>query len=54
MLYKLLKKHYDTVMRVIGAIALAALMAAFILAFRANSLPHAEDGDAFDTVYAVE
>lgn len=36
------------------ALALCALMAAFILAFRSGLLPYASDGDAFDTIYAIE
>ena len=48
------KKHFDKIVCLLAAIALSALTAAFILAFRAGSLPHSEDGDAFDTIYAVE
>lgn len=51
---KLQKKHFNIIIRVLAAVALSALMAAFILAFRANLLPYAEDGNAFDTVYAYE
>ena len=48
------KKRFDAIIRILAAVALSALMAAFILAFRAGVLPHAQDGDAFDTVYAIE
>lgn len=48
------KKYYNCIIRVLAAVALSAITAAFILAFRAGVLPHAEDGDAFDTVYALE
>lgn len=48
------KKYYNSIIRVLAAVALSALMAAFILAFRAGVLPYAEAGDAFDTVYAIE
>lgn len=48
------KKYFDSITRVLAAIALSALMAAFILAFRAGVLPHSEDGNAFDTIYAIE
>ncbi len=48
------KKHFQSIIRVLAAVALSALMAAFILAFNSGKLPHAEDGNAFDTVYAYE
>jgi hypothetical protein len=48
------KKYFDTIVRVLAAIALSALMAAFILAFNSGKLPYSEHGDAFDTVYAYE
>lgn len=48
------KKYFQSIVRVLAAIALSALMAAFILAFKAGKLPHAEDGNAFDTVYAYQ
>ncbi len=49
-----IKKHSEHIKRFFAALALSALMAAFILAFRQGMLPFAEDGDAFDTIYAVE
>lgn len=48
-----LKKHIDDAIRVTAVLAVCALMAAFILAFRAGKLPHSADGDAFDTIYAL-
>lgn len=49
-----LKKHKSSVIRIFGAAVLCALVAALIVAFRYGLLPYAEDGDAFDTVYAVD
>ena len=46
------KKHYDKIVCVLAALALSALTAAFIIAFNEGKLPHVEDGNAFDTVYA--
>ena len=48
------KEHIDDAIRITAALSLCALMAAFILAFRGGKLPHASDGDAFDTIYALE
>lgn len=48
------KKYYDVIFRVFAAVALSAITAAFIFAFRSGWLPYASDGDAFDTVYAIE
>lgn len=52
--FEFLKKHTDAAVRIAVAIALCAVTAAFIIAFRAGVLPHSEDGDAFDTIYAIE
>lgn len=49
-----IKKHFNTVFAVFAALVLSALMLAFILAFRAGLLPYTSDGDAFDTIYAIE
>ncbi len=46
------KKHFDKIVCVLAAPALSALTAAFVIAFGEGKLPHAEDGNAFDTVYA--
>ena len=49
-----IKKHRENLLRILAAIALCSLVAAFILAFNAGVLPHSSDGDAFDTIYALE
>ncbi len=51
---RFIKEHIDDAIRITAALSLCALMAAFILAFRGGKLPHASDGDAFDTIYALE
>ncbi len=48
------KKYRENIMRLLAAVALSALVGAFIVAFRSGVLPHSADGDAFDTIYAVE
>ncbi len=48
------KKYKDDVFRVLGAALLCVLVALFIVAFRRDMLPYASDGDAFDTVYALD
>ncbi|MBQ9847826.1 MAG: hypothetical protein IJO64_02055 [Clostridia bacterium] len=50
----LLTEYSGVLLRAGVAVALCALMAAFILAFRSGLLPYASDGDAFDTIYAIE
>ncbi|MBQ3229909.1 MAG: hypothetical protein IJB49_02700 [Clostridia bacterium] len=50
----LLTEYSGVLLRAGVAVALFALMAAFILAFRSGLLPYASDGDAFDTIYAIE
>lgn len=47
-------EYSGVLLRVGVASALCALIAAFILAFRSGLLPYASDGDAFDTIYAIE
>ena len=47
-----IKKYYGVIMRVFAGVALAALTAAFIFAFKSGWLPYSEAGDAFDTIYA--
>lgn len=49
-----IKKHFNIVFAVFAALVLSALLLAFILAFRAGLLPYTADGDAFDTIYAIE
>ncbi len=49
-----MKKYKNCLFRVLASVAIGALAAAFIFAFREGMLPYAEDGDAFDTVYAIE
>ena len=49
-----IKKHFDLVIQGISLILLSALTFALIAAFRADMLPFASDGNAFDTVYAIE
>jgi hypothetical protein len=48
------KKHQDDIIRLGSALVICALMAVLIAMFRGGALPHAEDGDAFDTIYAIE
>ena len=49
-----IKKHYNIVFAVFSAFVLCALVGAFIFAFRSGWLPYSEDGNAFDTIYAIE
>ena len=49
-----LRKHIDVAIRITAALALCALTVAFIFAFKGDKLPHASDGDAFDTIYALQ
>lgn len=49
-----LKKHINAAIRITAALALGALTVAFIFAFKGDKLPHASDGDAFDTIYALQ
>ena len=49
-----LRKHIDAAIRITAAFALCALTVAYVFAFRGGKLPHSADGDAFDTVYAIE
>jgi hypothetical protein len=49
-----IKRNYYVILRVLAAVALSAVTAAFIWAFKNGWLPYAEDGNAFDTVYAIE
>ena len=51
---KFIKKHSENIACIVGAVVLAAIMALLVFAFKNEKLPHASDGDAFDTVYAVE
>ena len=48
-----LRKHIDVAIRITVVIAFCAVMVAYIFAFRGDKLPHAADGDAFDTVYVL-
>ncbi len=48
------KKHSRIIFSVFAAIVLSALMFVFVLLFRAGVLPYSSDGDAFDTIYAIE
>lgn len=54
MVIEKLKKHQKTLFAAFAAVVLSALMLAFVLAFRAGLLPFIADGDAFDTIYAIE
>lgn len=51
---KFAEKHYENILRGLAALLLALAAGAFIFAFESGVLPHSEDGDAFDTIYAVE
>ncbi len=48
-----LKKNKKDVIRAACALALCAVAAVFVYAFSKGALPYSEDGDAFDTIYAV-
>ena len=48
------EKHYENILRGLVALLLSVIVGAFIFAFNSGVLPHSEDGDAFDTIYAVE
>ena len=49
-----LRKHIDAAIRITAAVLLFALAAAYLFLFRGNKLPHASNGDAFDTIYALD
>ena len=49
-----LKNHKKEVVRVSFAFLLSAVAAVFVYAFGKGALPYSEDGDAFDTIYAIE
>ena len=51
--YEFVKKHYQKIVCLLAALALSALTCAFIIAFKEGKLPHSEDGNAFDTIYAM-
>lgn len=51
---RFVKKHKDNVVRAVAAVLICGLSALLIIAFRNGKLPHASDGDAFDTIYALE
>lgn len=46
-------KLYDRLIQVVGLVILAGLAAALVFAFREQLLPYQQDGDVFETVYAV-
>ncbi len=48
------KKYYEAFVRAFAALMLSALTLLLIYAFDRGLLPYSEDGDAFDTVYAIE
>ncbi len=49
-----LKKHKAEAIRVAAAVCICGITAALVIAFHNGKLPHASDGDAFDTIYAIE
>ena len=49
-----LKKYKKDLIRAVCALVLCTLAALFVFAFGKGYLPYSEDGDAFDTIYAVE
>ncbi len=49
-----LKKYKKDLVRAACALLLCAVAAVFVYAFGKGYLPYSEDGDAFDTIYAVE
>ena len=49
-----IKKYYNIIFSIFSAFVLCMLVAAFIFAFRSGWLPYSEDGDAFDTIYAID
>ena len=51
---RLFHKHKEDIVCVLAAAALCSVVAAFIVAFGSDLLPYSSDGDAFDTVYALE
>jgi len=53
-IFAYIKNHLDIVFGIFAALVLSALVAVFIFAFRKGILPHSEDGNAFDTIYALE
>ena len=49
-----LKKYFQPLVRACAALMLTAVTLLLIYAFERGWLPYSEDGDAFDTVYAIE
>ena len=50
----LAKKYYEIFVRAFAALMLSALTLLLIYAFDRGMLPYSADGDAFDTIYAIE
>ena len=48
------KKYYQAFVRTFAALLIAALTLLFVYAFSQDWLPYSSDGDAFDTIYAIE
>ena len=48
-----LKKYKKDLLRMVCALLLCAVAAVFVYAFGEGKLPYSEDGDAFDTIYAI-
>ncbi len=54
MVQNFIRKHKEDFFCILAAAALCSIVAAFIVAFDSDMLPYSADGDAFDTVYAIE
>ena len=48
------EKYYQSFVRVFAAFMLGAITLLLVYAFDQGWLPYSDDGDAFDTVYAIE
>ena len=48
------ERHYQTFVRIFAAVMLSAAMLLLIYAFVMEWLPYVKDGNAFDTIYAIE
>ena len=50
----LAKKYYNILVRALAALMLSAVTLLLVYAFGSGWLPYSADGDAFDTIYAIE
>ena len=51
--WSFVRKYREELLCIFVAVALCSLVAALIVAFDSGVLPYSDDGDAFDTIYAL-